>query len=289
MENSTKKKFKESMLLPFAKATLTKFLEKEDLNFKLFYEMSPEFISPRQIKLNKFELPTGFSDITHQKFYFKPDKQLREEELNVVDKTQIWSDAMSEITTAIKLNRVHEDDAEIMQDRLATFLSPYYMTSYMYTSQRLTELRENYFSEILIQANRLCPNNSTPHIEVKNMEYRDEIFKQIFPNKSNYKEFFDNYITKKYEFERTDLITTSVLFSIYDNFMSNIRHNGSHKDLICDYNKLNNKLSANNLNNVEKLERELIKNRADVRLYNPKFKEEVYQTYINCNKYNKKI
>ncbi|MFW6310983.1 MAG: hypothetical protein ACOC1K_01980 [Nanoarchaeota archaeon] len=265
----------ECMIFPFAKATLTNFLEKEDNNLRFFYELRPEPINNHKIQLHQFEIPRGFSQITHQKFYFNPQKFIRKQELETIDKTQLWMNAIENIMSDIKLKKFKDEDSQTIQQYLANQLEKDHVTNYMYKSYDLIKTRENYFADILIYANKLCPQESAPHIEARDMTFRDKIFKEMFPKKEQYENFFNEYITKKYKFPQLELIATTTLFNIYDNFMEN----GEIKEqLKQEYNKQQNKLSLNKLNELEQLEKKLIKNRANIRIYNSKFEEKFAQS-----------
>jgi hypothetical protein len=271
--NAHRKTLNECMVFPFAKATLTRFLEKEDNNLRFFYEMRPRAVN-KHIRLNEFEIPRGFSNVLHQKFYFNPQKFLRKQEIDTIDKMGLWSNALDEIVQTVKTKKLSDEDAGIIQKQVTTNLKEHHLTKYMYVSQTLIDIRKKYFTEILLHSNELCPKDSMSHIEVANMKYRDEVLKKMFPEKKEFEEFFNNYITKKYEFQRLELIATTTLFDIYDKFMPN---GNIKQELQQEYNKIQNKLSAKALKDIEQLETKLIENRANIRIYNSKFKEKITQ------------
>ena len=268
------------MAFPFAKATLTNFLEKEDNNLRFFYELRPQIINNGKINLNEFEIPRGFSQILHQKFYFDPQKFLQKQDLELINKIKLWANAIKRILLDTELKKFNKDEAYKIYDYLTTHTEKNHITKYVYKSYNLKKIRENYFADILIYSNKICPKDSAPHIEVRAMNFRDKVFQEIFPKKENYENFFNEYITNKYEVQKLDIIATTVLFDIYNNFMKNEEIT---KKLTKEYNKQQNKLSLNNLNEIEQLEKKLIENRANIRIYNPKFKEKFAKSIYMIN------
>lgn len=255
---------------PFAKETLSAFLQREDNNLKFFYEMRPQLDDKNRLELSECKIPRGFFDISHQRFYIDPQKFLGTQELESMKKLEIWNSALNELIHVMKCEDINKEYKLEIRENITNFMERNYLDKYRDLSQKITSIQEEYFSNILIASSKLNKKNPNSYFKIYDMNYRDEIFRKIFPDKSSYENFFFDYIHVKYNHQKIETITTTFLFDIHDRFLV---PNETKKKLFFETANLQNKLSDLEVLYLERLEKKLIQNRADVRIYNSKFKE----------------
>ncbi|MFW6310981.1 MAG: hypothetical protein ACOC1K_01970 [Nanoarchaeota archaeon] len=255
----------------FANITLATFLEKEDENFTRFYQMRPQLINDHKLTTNNYKLPKGFSYILHKRFYYYlSEKVLGTQELESMDKLALWDSALDEILDFIKLENVSDEVKNEIREIYTQSMYKQHLEIYDSLSRKITSTQEEYFSNIIFASNKLSKLKHNKFSDIYTMNFRDEIFRQIFPKKSSYENFFHDYISTKYGHQHLEMIATTVFFHIHNKFLPSTK---TQNDLFLETMNLQRKLSASDLSELENLEHIFVKNRSNIRIYNSKFKE----------------